>query len=116
VRLTHIPTGTVVACQQERSQHKNRDHAMKMLKTKIYEAAVRKHEDAIAARRKTLVSTGDRSAKIRTYNFPQGRITDHRINLSVYNLDAYMAGDISEMIDALAVAEQSEKLKESGIA
>lgn len=116
VRLTHIPTGTVVACQQERSQHKNREHAMKMLKTKIYEAAVRKHEDAIAARRKTLVSTGDRSAKIRTYNFPQGRITDHRINLSVYNLDAYMAGDIGEMIDSLAVAEQTEKLKESGIA
>lgn len=112
VRLTHIPTGTVVACQQERSQHKNREHAMKMLKTKIYEAAVRKHEDEIAARRKTLVSTGDRSAKIRTYNFPQGRITDHRVNISVYNLDAFMGGEIGDMIDALAVAEQTEKLKE----
>jgi len=116
VRLTHIPTGTVVECQAERSQHKNREAALKMLKTRIFEAAVRKHEDEIAARRKTLVSTGDRSAKIRTYNFPQGRITDHRINLSVYNLDAFMNGEIGEMIDALAVAEQSEKLKEGGVA
>ena len=116
VRLTHIPTGTVVECQAERSQHKNRVTAMKMLKTRIFEAAVRKHEDEIAARRKTLVSTGDRSAKIRTYNYPQGRITDHRINLSVYNLDAFMGGDIGGMIDALAVAEQSEKLKEGGLA
>jgi len=116
VRLTHIPTGTVVECQAERSQHKNREAAMKMLKTRIYESAVRKHEDEIAARRKTLVSTGDRSAKIRTYNYPQGRITDHRINLSVYNLDAFMGGDIGDMIDALAVAEQSEKLKEGGVA
>jgi len=115
VRLTHIPTNTIVECQQERSQHKNREHAMKMLKTKIYESAVRKHEDEIAARRKTLVSTGDRSAKIRTYNYPQGRITDHRINISVYNLDAFMNGEIGEMIDALAVAEQTEKLKEGGV-
>lgn len=115
VRLTHIPTGTVVECQAERSQHKNREQAMKMLKTRIYETAVRKHEDEIAARRKTLVSTGDRSAKIRTYNYPQGRITDHRINLSIYNLDAFMNGEINEMIDALAVAEQSEKLKEGNI-
>ena len=112
VRLTHIPTGTVAECQAERSQHKNREQAMKMLKTKIFEAAVRKHEDEIAARRKTLVSTGDRSAKIRTYNYPQGRITDHRINLSVYNLEVFMNGDIGEMIDSLAVAEQTEKLKE----
>ena len=116
VRLTHIPTNTVVECQQERSQHKNREQAMKMLKTRIYESAVRKHEDEIAARRKTLVSTGDRSAKIRTYNYPQGRITDHRINLSIYNLASFMDGNISEMIDALAVAEQSEKLKEGGVA
>ncbi|MBL0308840.1 MAG: peptide chain release factor 1 [Bacteroidetes bacterium] len=116
VRLTHVPTNTVVECQAERSQHKNREQAMKMLKTRIYEAAVRKHEDEIAARRKTLVSTGDRSAKIRTYNYPQGRITDHRINLSVYNLEVFMNGDIGEMIDALAVAEQSEKLKEGNLA
>ena len=115
VRLTHLPTNTIVACQQERSQHKNREHAMKMLKTKIYESAVRKHEDEIAARRKTLVSTGDRSAKIRTYNYPQGRITDHRINVSVYHLDAFMNGEIGEMIDGLAVAEQTEKLKESNV-
>ena len=115
VRLVHIPTNTVVECQAERSQHKNRATAMKMLKTRIYEAAVRKHEDAIAARRKTLVSTGDRSAKIRTYNYPQGRITDHRINMSVYNLEAFMNGDIDGMIDALAVAEQTEKLKESNL-
>jgi peptide chain release factor 1 len=116
VRLVHIPTNTVVECQAERSQHKNREQAMKMLKTRIYEAAVRKHEEAIAARRKTLVSTGDRSAKIRTYNYPQGRITDHRIGLNAYNLDAFMNGDIGEMIDALAVAEQSEKLKEGSAA
>jgi peptide chain release factor 1 len=115
VRLTHIPTNTVVECQAERSQHKNRETAMKMLKTRIYEAAVRKHEDEIAARRKTLVSTGDRSAKIRTYNYPQGRITDHRINLSMYNLEAFMNGDIHEMIESLAVAEQTEKLKESNL-
>ncbi|MCW5906492.1 MAG: peptide chain release factor 1 [Chitinophagales bacterium] len=115
VRLTHIPTGTVVECQAERSQHKNREQAMKMLKTKIYEEAVRKHENEIAARRKTLVSTGDRSAKIRTYNYPQGRITDHRINMSMYNLDAFMNGEIGEMIDALAVAEQTEKLKEGNV-
>ena len=116
VRLTHIPTNTVVECQAERSQHQNRDRAMTMLKTRIYEAAVRKHEDEIAARRKTLVSTGDRSAKIRTYNYPQGRITDHRINMSIFNLDAFMNGDIKDMIDSLAVAEQTEKLKEGGLA
>lgn len=115
VRLTHIPTGTVVECQAERSQHKNREKAMKMLKTRIYEAAVRKHEDEIAARRKTLVSTGDRSAKIRTYNYPQGRITDHRIGLSMFNMDAFMGGDIGEMMEALAVAEQAEKMKEGNI-
>lgn len=115
VRLTHIPTNTVVECQAERSQHKNRETAMKMLKTRIYEAAVRKHEDEIAARRKTLVSTGDRSAKIRTYNYPQGRITDHRINMSIYNLEAFMGGAISDMMEALAVAEQTEKLKETNM-
>lgn len=115
VRLTHIPTGVVVECQQERSQHKNREHAMKMLKTRIYEAAVRKHEAEIAGRRKTLVSTGDRSAKIRTYNYPQGRITDHRINMSIYNLDAFMNGEIDDMLAALAMEEQTEKLKEGGV-
>jgi len=111
VRLTHIPTGVVVECQEGRSQHSNRDIAMKMLRTRIYEAAVRKHEEAIASQRKSLVSTGDRSAKIRTYNYPQGRVTDHRIGMTVYNLDAFTNGDIEEMLKALAFAENVEKMK-----
>lgn len=111
VRLTHIPTGVIVECQEGRSQHSNRDIAMKMLRTRIYEAAVRKHEDAIASKRKSLVSTGDRSAKIRTYNYPQGRITDHRIGMTAYNMDAFMNGDIQDMIDALQFAENAEKMK-----
>ncbi len=112
VRLTHIPTGVVVECQEGRSQHSNREIAMKMLRTRIYEAAVRKHEDAIASQRKSLVSTGDRSAKIRTYNYPQGRVTDHRIGMTVYNLDAFMNGEIKDMVDALQFAENAEKLKQ----
>jgi peptide chain release factor 1 len=112
VRLTHIPTGVVVECQEGRSQHSNREIAMKMLRTRIYEAAVRKHEDAIASQRKSLVSTGDRSAKIRTYNYPQGRVTDHRIGMTVYNMDAFMNGEIKEMISALQFAENAEKLKQ----
>lgn len=111
VRLTHIPTGVVVECQEGRSQHSNRDIAMKMLRSRIYEAAVRKHEEAIASHRKTLVSTGDRSAKIRTYNYPQGRVTDHRIGMTIYNLDAFMNGEIQEMIQALQFAENAEKMK-----
>jgi peptide chain release factor 1 len=111
VRLTHIPTGVVVECQEGRSQHSNRDIAMKMLRSRIYEAAVRKHEEAIASQRKSLVSTGDRSAKIRTYNYPQGRVTDHRIGMTVYNLDAFMNGDIQEMVQALQFAENAEKMK-----
>jgi peptide chain release factor 1 len=111
VRLTHIPTGVVVECQEGRSQHSNRDIAMRMLRTRIYEAAVRKHEDAIASQRKSLVSTGDRSAKIRTYNYPQGRITDHRIGMTVYNMDAFMNGEIQEMVEALQFAENAEKMK-----
>ena len=111
VRLTHIPTGVVVECQEGRSQHSNRDIAMRMLRTRIYEAAVRKHEDAIASQRKSLVSTGDRSAKIRTYNYPQGRVTDHRIGMTVYNLDAFMNGEVDEMIQALQFAENAEKMK-----
>jgi len=111
VQLTHIPTGTVIICQTERTQLGNREKAMQMLRTKLYEEEVRKHEDAIASRRKSLVSTGDRSAKIRTYNYPQGRITDHRINLTVYALDDFMNGDIEEMIAALQFAENSEKMK-----
>lgn len=111
VRITHIPTGVVAECQQERSQIRNREIAMNMLRTKIYEAEYQKHIDEIAKRRKTLVSTGDRSAKIRTYNYPQGRVTDHRIGLSLYNLSAVMDGDLTALIQALQVAENAEKLK-----
>ena len=110
VMLTHIPTGTVVVCQTERSQLGNREKAMQMLRTKLYEEQVRKQEEEIARHRKSLVSSGDRSAKIRTYNFPQGRITDHRIGLTVYNMDAVLNGDIQEFIDALQFAENLEKL------
>ncbi|TAN19777.1 MAG: peptide chain release factor 1 [Chitinophagaceae bacterium] len=113
VRLTHIPTGLVVECQTERNQLGNREKAMKMLRTRLYEDAVRRHEEEIARQRKSMVSTGDRSAKIRTYNYPQGRITDHRIGLTMYNLDAFMNGDIQEMLDALQFAENAEKMKES---
>lgn len=113
VRLTHIPSGVVVECQTERTQLGNREKAMKMLRTRLYEEAVRKHEDAIARHRKSMVSTGDRSAKIRTYNYPQGRVTDHRIGLTLYNLDAFMGGDIQEMLDALQFAENAEKMKQA---
>ncbi|WP_170971117.1 peptide chain release factor 1 [Ilyomonas limi] len=110
VMLTHIPTGTVVVCQTERSQLGNREKAMTMLRTKLYEEQVRKQEEEISRHRKTLVSTGDRSAKIRTYNWPQGRVTDHRIGLTSYNLDAVINGDIDEFIEALQVAENTEKM------
>ena len=110
VFLTHIPTGVVVVCQTERSQLGNREKAMQMLRTKLYEEQVRKAEEAIAHKRKSLVSTGDRSAKIRTYNYPQGRVTDHRIGLTVYNLDSVLNGEVQEFIDALQFAENAEKL------
>ncbi len=110
VQLTHIPTGVVIVCQTERSQLGNREKAMTMLRTKLYEEQVRKHEDEISKRRKTLVSTGDRSAKIRTYNWPQGRVTDHRINLTSYNLDAVIGGEIEEFVEALQMAENAEKM------
>ncbi|MBY0348946.1 MAG: peptide chain release factor 1 [Hydrotalea flava] len=110
VFLTHIPTGTVVVCQTERTQLGNREKAMQMLRTKLYEEQVRKQEEEIARQRKTLVSTGDRSAKIRTYNWPQGRVTDHRIGLTSYNLDAVMNGEIDEFIEALQLAENSAKM------
>ena len=110
VFLTHVPTGVVVVCQTERSQLGNREKAMQMLRTKLYEEQVRKQEEEISRHRKSLVSTGDRSAKIRTYNFPQGRITDHRIGLTVYNLDDALNGNIQEFIDALQFAENSEKM------
>lgn len=111
VQLTHKPSGMVVICQQARSQLANRELAMEMLRTKLYDIEVQKSVGDIAAQRKSMVSTGDRSAKIKTYNYPQGRVTDHRINKSMYNLDAYMNGDISEMIDAVIMAENAEKMK-----
>ena len=110
VMLTHLPTGLVVICQTERSQLGNREKAMQMLRTKLYEEQVRKQEEEISRHRKSLVSTGDRSAKIRTYNYPQGRVTDHRIGLTVYNLDAVLNGQLEEFIDALQFAENSEKM------
>ncbi len=112
IRLTHIPTGIVVTCQDQKSQLKNLDKAMKELKTRLYNMEYQKHLDEIASKRKTMVSTGDRSAKIRTYNFPQGRVTDHRINLTLYNLQAILQGDIQEIIDQLQIKENAERLKE----
>ncbi len=111
VILTHIPTGTVITCQTERTQLGNRDKATTMMRTKLYEEEVRKHEEAISNSRKTLVSSGDRSAKIRTYNWPQGRITDHRINKTIYSLDNFVNGDIQDMLDSLQFAENAEKMK-----
>ena len=113
VLLTHIPTGTVVMCQTERTQLGNREKAMEMLRTKLYEDQVRKQEEEIAKQRKTLVSTGDRSAKIRTYNWPQGRVTDHRIGLTSYNLNAVINGDLDEFVEALQVAENAAKIANS---
>ena len=111
VILTHVPTGTVITCQTERTQLGNREKATQMMRTKLYEEQVRKHEDEISQRRKSLVSTGDRSAKIRTYNYPQGRITDHRINMTIFSLDAFMNGEINEMVEALQFAENAEKMQ-----
>lgn len=114
IRLTHIPSGIVVQCQEERSQIKNFERALEELRTRLYNMEHQKYLDGIAAKRKTMVSTGDRSAKIRTYNYPQGRVTDHRINWSMYNLPAFMDGDIQECIDQLQIAENAERLKEAG--
>ncbi len=113
IRLTHIPTGIVVSCQDEKSQIKNYDKALKVLRSRIFELEYKKYLDQIASKRKTMVSTGDRSAKIRTYNYPQGRVTDHRIGLTLYNLQYIMNGDIGELIEKLQVAENAERLKEA---
>lgn len=113
VRLTHIPTGIVVAIQDEKSQIKNYEKALKVLRTRIYEIEYQKYLDEISSKRKTMVSTGDRSAKIRTYNYPQSRVTDHRINFTIYSLGNFMDGDIQEVLDALQLAENAEKLKEN---
>ncbi len=112
VRLTHEPTGIVVTCQDQKSQIKNYEQALKVLRTRLFDVEHKKYLDEIATQRKTMVSTGDRSAKIRTYNYPQGRMTDHRINLTMYNLGPIMDGEIDNIIEALQVAENAEKLKE----
>jgi peptide chain release factor 1 len=112
IRITHLPTGIVSECQDGRSQHKNKEMAMTMLRSRIYEQVLKAHNEEIASKRKTLVSTGDRSAKIRTYNWPQGRVTDHRIGLTLYNLDAIVGGDLQYIIDELILAENSEKMKD----
>ena len=111
IRITHLPTGTVVECQDERSQHKNKDRAMKILRSKILEAEREMQHDAIAGERRAQVGTGDRSERIRTYNYPQGRVSDHRINLTLYKIEAILNGDLDEIIDALITADTAEKLK-----
>lgn len=110
VRITHIPTGEVVSCQDEKSQLKNKEKAMKVLKARLYDRALADQQKEISAERKSQVGTGDRSERIRTYNFPQGRISDHRINLTLYKLDSFLDGDIDEMIDALITVDQTEKM------
>lgn len=111
IRITHLPTGTVVECQDERSQHKNKERAMKILRSRILEAESQKRANEIAGERKSQVGTGDRSERIRTYNFPQGRVSDHRIGLTLYKLEAIMNGDLDEVIDSLITADTAEKLK-----
>lgn len=111
IRITHLPTGTVVECQDERSQYKNKDRAMKILRSRILEAEREKQHDAIAGERRAQVGTGDRSERIRTYNYPQGRVSDHRINLTLYKIEAILNGDLDELIDALVTADTAEKLK-----
>jgi peptide chain release factor 1 len=112
VRLTHLPTGIVVECQDGRSQHKNYEQALKVLRSRMFDMEFKKKQAEQAAKRKTMVSTGDRSAKIRTYNYPQGRVTDHRIGLTTYNLNDVVGGDIQKFIDELHMAENAEKMKE----
>jgi peptide chain release factor 1 len=116
VRLTHIPTGIVAQCQDEKSQLKNYDKALQVLRSRIYEMELQKRNEETAKKRKTMVSTGDRSAKVRTYNYPQGRVTEHRIGLTIYNLPNVMNGDIQEILEALQFAENAEKLKEGTVA
>lgn len=112
IRVTHIPTNTVVECQDERSQHKNKEKALSVLRSRLYEAEVEKQRAAIAADRKSQVGTGDRSERIRTYNFPENRVSDHRIKLTIYKLDQFLNGDMDEILDALIAADTAEKLKE----
>ncbi len=111
VRITHVPTGMVVTCQDEKSQHKNKAKALKVLRSRLYEKALQEEQAKLLAERRSMVSTGDRSAKIRTYNFPQNRVTDHRIGLTLYKLEEILFGDLDEMIDSLQLADRTEKLK-----
>ena len=113
IRVTHIPTGTIVECQDERSQHKNKEKALKVLRARLYDAEKAKHDAEIAGERKAQVGTGDRSERIRTYHYPQGRISDHRINLTLYKIEQMLNGDLDELIDALITADTAEKLKAS---
>lgn len=113
VRITHLPTGMVVECQEERSQFKNKDKALKLLRTRLYQIKQKEQTDSIASTRKSQVGTGDRSEKIRTYHFPQSRVTDHRIGMTLYSLSSFLNGELDEMIDALAAADMAEKLTES---
>jgi len=112
VRITHVPTGLVVTCQDEKSQHKNKAKALKVLRARLYDMKRKEEEAKLAASRRSMIGSGDRSAKIRTFNFPQGRVTDHRINLTLYRLQEILSGDLNELIDQLKIAEQDEKLKE----
>ena len=114
IRITHLPTGTVVECQDERSQHKNRDRAMKILVSRLYDEERRRQAAQLAAERKSQVGTGDRSERIRTYNYPQGRVTDHRISLTLYKIEQILNGALDEIVDALIMADQAEKLKNVG--
>jgi peptide chain release factor 1 len=116
VRITHLPTGIVVQCQDERSQLKNRQKAMKVLKARLYDLKLKKQNKEISAQRKSMVGSGDRSDKIRTYNFPQNRVTDHRIGLTLYNLSGIIEGNLDELIEQLKIADRAEKLQASGTA
>ncbi|WP_418725985.1 peptide chain release factor-like protein, partial [Dysosmobacter sp.] len=111
IRITHLPTGLVVECQDERSQYKNKDKAMKVLRSRLYDLERQRQAEATAAERRSQVGSGDRSQRVRTYNFPQGRVTDHRIGLTLYKLDAFMDGDLEELIEALVTADRAERLQ-----
>ncbi|MBR5306129.1 MAG: peptide chain release factor 1, partial [Oscillospiraceae bacterium] len=113
IRVTHLPTGLVVECQDERSQHKNKDKALKVLRSRLYDIEKAKQDAEVAEARKSQVGTGDRSERIRTYNYPQGRLTDHRIGLTLYRLEQILNGDLDEVIDSLVTVDQAEKLKRS---
>ncbi|MFQ5769137.1 MAG: peptide chain release factor-like protein, partial [bacterium] len=114
VRITHLPTGMVVTCQDEKSQHKNRAKALKVLKARLLEKKQREEQAKLTESRRSMVSTGDRSAKIRTYNFPQGRLTDHRIGLTLYRLDEILYGDLDEVIEQIRLTDQAEQMKKAG--